>query len=133
LAACKVPDEYIQVSPAALEHAFHLYKPVKPMLIKRGIQPRRLDDQVDYRTLDTVAWFTSHGLYRFPMENGKHSVVCPWAGLEHDISCDSDTVIWETSETGYPQFYCSHDHCEGRWMMDVIENLRDAALFCSSF
>lgn len=84
------------------------------------IQPPRpvvpyIGKGADWKTLDIVGWFRSQGLYLRDMGGGKHAVYCPWQQLgEHEKSCGSDTVIWETSRSGYPTFSCSHDTCHGR-------------------
>jgi hypothetical protein len=59
-------------------------------------------------------------------------VRCPW-DAEHS-SIDSDhstaTVIWE-SDGGWPTFHCSHDHCDGRTIRDVMAIWGDADAFCA--
>jgi len=85
----------------------------------------------DYKTLDIVAWFTAHAHYKFEMGGGKHSVTCPWCS-EHsseDMPDGTDSVVWE-AETGWPTFHCSHDHCEGRDLSDVMRVWGDADAFC---
>jgi hypothetical protein len=128
---CEVPPDFRVVPERALQLAMDAYRIEPPKLVARPVESRKLrSGGGDYRTLDVVAWFQAWGLYRFPMSGGKHSIICPWAGSEHDISNDSDTVVWETSSTGYPQFHCLHNHCANRWMLDVIEKLGNAADFC---
>ena len=84
-------------------------------------------------TLDVVAWFTAHGAYRRPLDAGKHAVSCPWIG-DHSTGPrpnGSDSVVWERSNGGWPTFHCSHDHCAGRSLLDVIALWRDADSFCA--
>jgi hypothetical protein len=86
----------------------------------------------DYRTLDVVAWFTSHGAYGRPLGGEKHAVLCPWEnqhteqrGAEH-----SDTAVWEARPPYFPAFHCQHAHCDGRRIHDVMALWGDADRFC---
>jgi hypothetical protein len=87
----------------------------------------------DFRTLDVVAWFAAHGLYRRPLGESKHAARCPWdaehSTVDHEHS--TATVIWQAAG-GWPSFKCSHSHCEGRGIRDVMARLGDADRFCSS-
>ena len=89
----------------------------------------------DYNTLDVVAWFKSHGLYRRSLggygSSQRHTVRCPWEGEHSVASLDSDTstVIFDNS-AGWPGFHCAHDHCHGRKIQDVMTFLGDADQFC---
>jgi hypothetical protein len=88
----------------------------------------------EYRTLDVVAWFTAHGMYGRPLGGGKHAVVCPWLD-EHTQASepeDSDTVVWEASGGRWPSKFCSHRHCEGRGIRQVMDLWGDADLFCAA-
>jgi hypothetical protein len=87
----------------------------------------------DYTTLDAVALMQAHGLFKRPLGGGKHAVRCPWRG-EHsseDRPMRSDSVIWEANPGEWPRFFCSHSHCEGRTMRDVIAWAGDADRFCA--
>jgi hypothetical protein len=86
----------------------------------------------DYTTLDVVAWFAAHHAYKRPLVDGKHAVTCPWHG-EHstpDAPDGSDSVAWE-ADGGWPTFHCSHAHCEGRTLVDVMAVWGDADAFCA--
>lgn len=86
----------------------------------------------DYRTLDAVAWFLTHSAYRRPLGGGKHAVVCPWLS-EHSTTSsglDTSTVIWEGG-SNWPTFHCSHAHCQGRAIRDVLALWGDADQFCA--
>lgn len=86
----------------------------------------------DYRTLDAVLWFKDQGLYKRPAFGGKHYVTCPWVA-EHssvDHPHKTDTVIWEGGEN-WPTFHCSHAHCDGRTIRDVMELFGDADGYCT--
>lgn len=86
----------------------------------------------DYSTLNVVAWFAAHGCYRRELGDAKHAVACPWIG-EHSTASETgtDTVIWATSASGWPTFHCSHAHCDGRSLRDVISLWGDADQYCS--
>jgi hypothetical protein len=60
----------------------------------------------DYRTLDVVGWFQAHDHYGQRLEEGKHTVLCPWAKEHSDLRSAeaSDTVIWEASDGRWPYF-----------------------------
>ena len=67
---------------------------------------------------DIVSAFRAAGLYlREAGDAGKHYVLCPWASV-HSETGATDTVIWEGL---WPQFHCSHNHCAGRDILDVIQ------------
>lgn len=68
------------------------------------------------RNLDAVGLFSSRGLYLREAGIGKHWVICPWEH-EHSTTGETDTVVWEGE---WPTFHCSHSHCNGRTMRDVI-------------
>jgi len=87
----------------------------------------------DYRTLDVVGWFRSHDYYRRDLGAGKHAVRCPW---DHQHSTEDGpmstaAVVWEAGP-GWPQFHCSHAHCDGRTIRDVLALWRDADAFCGA-
>ncbi len=84
----------------------------------------------DYKTLNSVLMFQNHGLYLTEVEPNKHYVVCPWSH-EHSSSSPTDTVIWENNGLQWPTFHCSHTHCNGRTIKDVIQLFGDADFYCS--
>ena len=87
----------------------------------------------DFNTLDVVAWMKAHGLYIVDLAPGKHSIRCPW-GDEHTTPSPpngSDTVVWEAGDA-WPTFHCSHAHCVGRGIRDVMELFGDADAFCAA-
>jgi hypothetical protein len=94
--------------------------------------PRAAHGRGDYSTLDVVAWFRAHAAYRRELDGGKHAVDCPW-GDEHTTTSTTgtDTVVWETGDAGWPTFHCSHAHCDGRGLLDVIRLWGDADRFCA--
>jgi hypothetical protein len=105
-----------------------------PVVQERVARPAvQFSGKGDYSTLDAVRWFDAHGHYRRPLGDGKHAVVCPW---EHEHSQkgdarDTSTVLWETSTAGWPSFHCSHAHCDGRRLPDVLALWGDADQFCT--
>jgi hypothetical protein len=92
-----------------------------------------LQGQGDYSTLDAVSWFQSHSHYGRNLGSGKHAVRCPWEDqhTEQRPAEDSDSVIWEAERGKWPTFYCSHDHCQGQTIRDVINLWQDADHFCA--
>ena len=86
----------------------------------------------DYGTLDVVAWFETHGHYGRDLRGGKHAVLCPWEREHTDRTGaeNSDTVVWEASGGRWPRFHCSHSHCIGRGIQEVIALWGDANRSC---
>lgn len=87
----------------------------------------------DYRTLDAPAWFAAHDAHRRYLGHGKHAVLCPWSH-EHSTEpgpLDTSTVVWETTGTNWPTFHCSHAHCQGRGIADVLALWGDADAYCT--
>jgi hypothetical protein len=82
----------------------------------------------DYRTLDVVAWFRAHELYKRPASGNAHEVLCPWRHL-HTTNVDGGSIVYE-ADGGWPGFVCQHSHCQGRTIRDVIRELGDADQFC---
>lgn len=70
-----------------------------------------------------VALFKDRVCYGRELEPGKHAVLCPWAAEHSDRrpAEDSDTVIWEAGAGQSEAFHCSHDHCHGRTLADVLD------------
>jgi len=73
----------------------------------------------DLSTLDLVGVFEALGYSTSEVEAGKYWVKCPWAH-EHSWTHPKDTVIWQDNNS-WPEFHCSHNHCEGRKLEIVIE------------
>ena len=44
---------------------------------------------------------------------------------------DTGTVAWPATDGGWPTFHCSHDHCQGRRLLDVMQVWGDADAFCA--
>lgn len=121
-----------------LERTITTWSPVVQAEQRQTRQERReavarIEGRGDYSTLNVVAWFAAHGAYGRPLTDRRHAVRCPWTE-EHSTAPrqgDSSTVVWETSAGGWPTFHCSHAHCQGRQLADVLALWRDADGFCS--
>lgn len=75
---------------------------------------------VDWSTLDVVGIFAQAGFAPRDIGGGKYAVICPWTGEHSHPDFDgrsTSTVIWSDPAT----FYCSHAHCDGRRLADVLE------------
>lgn len=121
--------------PVTLKTLRNTYRAMRPLIVRERPAPLRRRGQVqgggDYSTLDIVAWFAAHDSYRRPLNDGKHAVRCPWAGEHTTIAANgTDTVVWEVGAGGWPSFHCSHAHCEGRSLRDVLAAWDDADRFC---
>jgi hypothetical protein len=128
-----IPARWDAVSPRMVEALAEHYarRPVAPVEYRR--LPLPIVGRGDFSALDVVGWFDGHGAYGRPLGNGKHSVLCPWSD-EHSTrqaATDSSSVVWETAGTNWPTFHCSHAHCEGRGIRDVIARWSDADRFCA--
>ena len=83
----------------------------------------------DWRKIDLPSLFTDAGLYRRDLGEGKHAVICPWES-EHTApdldptSGGSGTVIWAGDGERKAGFHCSHAHCEGRKLPEVLDFLK---------
>lgn len=128
-----IPSLWEAVSPravAALADAYARRAPPAPR-VPRTSMP--VVGRGAFSSLDVVEWFTAHGAYGRPLGGGKHSVRCPWVE-EHSTPtavADSSSVVWEAHEGVWPSFHCSHAHCEGRGIRDVMALWLDADRFCA--
>lgn len=100
----------------------------RALTVRRGSTGRG-----DYSTLDVVALFTAHGMYGRDLGGGKHAVLCIQADRHSDRrgAEASDTVIYEAGGGAWPGFHCSHAHCQGIGIRDVIAHFGDADRFCA--
>jgi hypothetical protein len=132
-AVAVIPGRWEAVSPRLIEALADSYARTlraHPVAGSGGQLP--VVGEGDYRSLDVVGWFAGHGAYRRHLGHGKHAVMCPWAH-EHSIEAgplDTSTVVWEASGN-WPSFYCSHAHCEGRSIRDVLALWGDADAYCA--
>ena len=91
-------------------------KPPKP----KAAPAQRKRTHGMHKGLDIVAMFQDLGLYKRQIGTQKHAVICPQSHLHStpDHPHRTDTVIWEGE---WPQFHCSHAHCEGVTIHDVLD------------
>jgi hypothetical protein len=96
---------------------------------ERGIKPT---GSGDYKTLDIVSLFESHGLYLRPGDDVKHFVICPWSGEHSDKPTpnDTSTVIYESGPNQWPSFRCLHSHCDHRRIAEVINHFSNTDDYC---
>ncbi len=128
LPACPKEREAEAFTWIALEKKF--FGPKIPKAVKAAKAPKKR--RGDYNTLDGVAWFQVHGAYLGPAgQEHKHFAVCPWA-LNHTDGKqgETDTVLW-TEPKKWPTFACSHAHCAGKGIQDVMKLWGDADNFCA--
>ncbi len=107
-------DEVVQ---SDLIHATaELIKPPKPKPAPAQVKRQGMKT----RYLDVVGLFQELGLYKRDLGGGKHAVICIQSDRHssQDHPHKTDTVIWEGE---YPQFHCSHAHCEGVTIYDVLD------------
>lgn len=134
IASIDISHRWLAVAPDQIYGLAAVYAEKR----QRDVAPVSPDGRIglhghgDYATLDVVRWFDARGFYRRTLAGGKHAVRCPW-DFEHSTVDDdrsTATVIWE-SDGGWPTFHCSHAHCEGRGIRDVMALWRDADAYCT--
>lgn len=130
----KAPDDWQQVSRRQIEEVANAYSCKPEESVTSCFTHKQINGEGDYSTLDAVGWFSSHGLYKRPSnEVGKHYVTCPWCH-EHsseDHRLKTDSIIYENDTSSWPEFHCSHAHCEGRRIVDVMKLWGDQDNFCN--
>ena len=135
MAAVAIPDRWRAVAPQQVERLASAYArraPV-PAPVARTSGPR-LAGRGNFATLDVRGWFAAHSAYKRPLGGGKHAVLCPWVG-EHSSESgpmDTSTVAWDAAGGAWPSFHCSHAHCDGRNVRDVLARWADADAWCAS-
>ncbi len=103
------------VSSELVTKTLQAITPPKPK--RTWVKPSEPSVTGNSHKVDVVALFQKYGLYlQQTQEPGKHFVICPWEN-EHGETGSTDTVIWEQE---YPTFHCSHSHCDGRGMSEVV-------------
>jgi len=135
LSACTLPDRWNRVSERFVEHlADHYARKHSGSVRQRSKTPKEQFTPAgmgDYRTLDIVAWFRAHGLYREPVDAGKHAVTCPWQQGHSTHHGRTGAIIFEHDE-GWPGFFCHHASCQGRDIEDEMVLLGDADSYCTT-
>lgn len=63
------------------------------------------------------------GLYKSPLGNGKHDIICPWIN-EHTGMLEGGTAYFEPDDP-WPigGFKCFHGHCTNRQIRDLLRHL----------
>lgn len=104
------------ITAATIKQTADIVKPPKP----KAAPAVRKRTHRHWQGCDVVGLFQSMGCYKRDLGGGKHAVICPQCELHssQDHPHKTDTVIWEGE---YPQFHCSHAHCEGLTIHDVLD------------
>lgn len=124
------PREWRQVSRRSLDGVANFYA-IRHRPASRRKPVAHTSGAGDYTTLDVVAWFTAHGLYEHPVAGNIHAVTCPWEGDHESGSRNrADTTIY-INDDRWPGFFCQHNTCNGRGILDVLEYFGDADSFCT--
>ncbi len=132
----KIPKDWKQVHPrqvAALADYFARQTADRaPKRDARPVGAPAVSGRGDYTRLDVLAWFGAHGAYVGPLVGNKLGVRCPWSAVHTSSSpkTGSDSIIYE-ADGGWPGFHCSHSHCDGRSIRDVMSLWGDADAYCS--
>lgn len=95
-------------------------------IFRRKVQSKVVGN-VDFKKLDVVSWFQSHGLYHEYLESNIHAVECPWSD-EHTSKSRAETVIFHP-QNDWAGFHCKHNSCQGRNIQQVAALLGDAGDF----
>lgn len=140
VAHINIPDRWSAVSPKLVERLASRYANRMACVERQRVQaPAQLRSapyagtRGDYRTLAVERWFAGHGAHKRHLGGGKHAVRCPWV-YEHsndDTPMDTSTVVWEAASGAWPSFHCSHAHCAGRTVRDVMALWQDADAHCA--
>ena len=133
VAACQIPRPWRQVGARAVERLANRYARQQQRQPTASIDRSQSGFQAlgkgDYQTLDAVAWFAAHGLYRFAIGDQKHSVWCPWREGHSTPHGRTGAVVFE-ARNNWPGFFCHHGSCAGRTIADVMQLFGDADAFC---
>jgi len=111
------PAKPTLVPADAIFGASEALKPPKP---KPAPAKRKRSNEKGFHNFDVVGLFSQMGMYKRSLGDGKHAVTCIQCDRhsDHDHKDKTDTVIWEGE---WPQYHCSHAHCEGVSIHDVID------------
>lgn len=116
--------KFLAMNPKVVEKATKTAakEAAKPVIKSRG----------DYKSLNAVLWFTSHGHYLGVADKpNKHFVRCPWqADHTGGKSGPTDTVLY-TDPNRWPTFACSHAHCKGRDIRELNALWGDIDSYCA--
>jgi len=115
-----MPDNLSLVPADLFFAAVEALRPPKPKAVPA--KQKRIAAKGGVMGLDIVGLFQRMGLYKRPLGDGKHAVICIQCdrhSSEDDLN-KTDTVIWEGHR---PQYHCSHAHCDGLGVYDVIDRI----------
>jgi hypothetical protein len=129
-----IPSMWSEISPDLIAMAAAAYRPALPQGLPRHETLAPIG-RGNYATLDVVAWFVAHGLYKRRKSPGMHAVHCPWTSEHSTYSSrhETDTVIFDAKPPKlWPRFYCHHAHCAARKITDLIALWGDADAFCAA-
>lgn len=131
----ETPRHWYQVPLYRLEKLAHLYehKPQKNIRTQEIVDAREHGILGDLTSLDSLAWFDSHGHMIGRTSAGVYAVQCPWhkEHQHHPIDADEVRSVLSTQDGSIDKFYCLDETCKGRVMLDVIDLWRDADMFCT--
>lgn len=129
-----IPDRWDPVAPQLVEALANAYARRMPKMEPARHGARQAPNgRGDFSTLDARAWFAARGAYKRELGGDKHAVLCPWV-FEHSNESgpmDTSTVIWNAEPGLWPTFHCSHQHCAGRSIRDVMARWGDADAYCA--
>jgi hypothetical protein len=133
MACCVLPRVWEAVQPIQAQRLIDAWGPHvvqekrEQTAVQRGDFKRGTGD---YRSLDVVSWFLAHDAYLHPLGGNVHGVVCPWSDRHTVKGSASETIIFEATDS-WPEFFCHHNHCEGRTIRDVMALWGDMDGFCA--
>lgn len=115
--SCEFPSTPVTLSADCVLSTAEALTPPKPQIAPAK---RKRVKSKGLHNFDVVALFQRLGLYKRELGDGKHAVICPQVHLHSsdDHFNKTDTVIWEGE---WPQFHCSHAHCDGVNIYDVLD------------
>lgn len=132
--ACWIPDPWRQVDKRLVEDLASFYArraiPAQTAVAAAQAGPR-VEGKGNYSTLDVVAWFTAHGLYRHAIDQTTHSVWCPWRDGHSTPHGRTGAVVF-VNPGRWPGFHCHHGSCAGRTIADVMRLYGDADAYCAA-
>lgn len=84
--------------------------PLEPLPPRLRPVSKTATGKVAWETFDAVAFMRDQGLYDRKVTANKHNVICPNYAA-HTNQVQAGTVLYQDG-SGFPVFYCSHDHCK---------------------
>jgi len=114
---CDWPERLTTVPMDRIAAATDTLRPPKPKPVP-AVKKRAMSKGL--RNFDVVSLFQELGMYKRHLGGGKHAVTCVQVERHSDPDhiSKTDTVIWEGE---WPQYHCSHAHCERMTIHDIID------------